>query len=555
VSNDPHGQPGDGTFHLQETGQVDGSVSSTPVAGAASGAVVSPPSADTLTFGTGAGDSARPPHRSSGGGAKKLLVGGLSAAVVGGIAYGGLAFAGFLNGGGTQPEEVLPADTVAFAKIDLNPSADQKLNAFRLLKKFPSVKVTEDDLKATLFEDAFNDNEHGLTYQADVAPWLGNRVAVAAIPAPGTDDNVTPVLAVEFTDEAKMVAARDDIDAALLKEKQEAMDTADFASGSDPAKARDEFAYAIRDTYVLIGDNQAELDRAAAAETVLADAATFAADKDAIDGDGKVVLAWADLGAAYGLTDKADRAEFEEMFGDSAPAGRVSAAVTVEPDYVQMVGQTRDLQATGLNTTFQSAPGTGLVRGFPADTDAALSATGLGDALVNVWNEIGTTPVLDQLSSQARDMGVRLPDDLGVVFGTEFAVGTQFTTVDGNSVIRANTTNPDRAIEVLVPLLELTGEPDLVVDKVDGGYQAATDRTWAAAEQGTLGEDPIFSAAVADAESANAVLFVNLDSLALAFGDWLDKEERANIAPLQALGVSATGDNTNGEFTLRVTTK
>ena len=57
------------------------------------------------------------------------------------VAGAGGAFAySRLAGGGDQPATVLPSTAVAYARIDLDPSAGQKVNAIRFLMKFPSVK-------------------------------------------------------------------------------------------------------------------------------------------------------------------------------------------------------------------------------------------------------------------------------------------------------------------------------------------------------------------------------------------------------------------------------
>src|SRR4051794_27668385 len=42
-----------------------------------------------------------------------------------------------LSGGGPQPEDVFPGNAFAFAKIDLDPAAGQKIALARLLHKFP----------------------------------------------------------------------------------------------------------------------------------------------------------------------------------------------------------------------------------------------------------------------------------------------------------------------------------------------------------------------------------------------------------------------------------
>jgi len=62
-------------------------------------------------------------------------VGVLVLALVGGITYGLRA----LSRGGAQPEDALPAGAFAFAEIDLDPPAGQKLDAFRFLRRFPAL--------------------------------------------------------------------------------------------------------------------------------------------------------------------------------------------------------------------------------------------------------------------------------------------------------------------------------------------------------------------------------------------------------------------------------
>ena len=41
---------------------------------------------------------------------------------------------------GAQPAEALPASTIAYVSVDLDPSGGQKIDAFRTLDKFPAFK-------------------------------------------------------------------------------------------------------------------------------------------------------------------------------------------------------------------------------------------------------------------------------------------------------------------------------------------------------------------------------------------------------------------------------
>ena len=122
-----------------------------------------------------------------------VLVGGL-VAIVAGTAAAGVGWTAFsrLNGAGPQPESVLPADTVAFMKVDLNPSAAQKVAAVRFALRFPEAKgqVTEtSDLRKVAFDQMKQDSElKDVDYAADVEPWLGERFGVGLLPGATSKD-------------------------------------------------------------------------------------------------------------------------------------------------------------------------------------------------------------------------------------------------------------------------------------------------------------------------------------------------------------------------------
>src|SRR4051812_10026132 len=69
-------------------------------------------------------------------GRRRLLVtaGVLSVALGGG---GGPRAASRRGGGGASPAEAVPASALGFVSVDLDPSVDQKLDAFRFARKFP----------------------------------------------------------------------------------------------------------------------------------------------------------------------------------------------------------------------------------------------------------------------------------------------------------------------------------------------------------------------------------------------------------------------------------
>ncbi|RYJ05463.1 MAG: DUF3352 domain-containing protein, partial [Actinomycetales bacterium] len=142
--------------------------------------------------------------------AKRPLV--IGAVVAGTVAVlGGGAFAAwwFLSGGGPQPEEALPASTIAVVSIDLDPSAGQKIEAIKALRKFP--KFTDeldidsrDDLRKFVFDKALGNDCKDLSYDDDVKPWIGERAALAAVDL--GEDSPVPTILLAITDKTKAKA-------------------------------------------------------------------------------------------------------------------------------------------------------------------------------------------------------------------------------------------------------------------------------------------------------------------------------------------------------------
>ena len=119
-------------------------------------------------------------------------------ALVGGGVWAAMSF----FGGGAQPAEALPAGTIGYASIDLDPSGGQKIEAFRMIQKFPAIEKelggfdAEDDILAKAFEDI--QEECDVSYEDDVQPWLGYRFAVAAVDL--GEDLPAPVGVIQVTD-------------------------------------------------------------------------------------------------------------------------------------------------------------------------------------------------------------------------------------------------------------------------------------------------------------------------------------------------------------------
>jgi len=87
---------------------------------------------------------------------------------------------------GAQPAEALPANTLAYAALDLDPPGGQKVAAYNALRKFPSIKRelglnSVDDVQKSLVDQVTSDSGCDLSYET-VKSWLGDRMAVAVVP-------------------------------------------------------------------------------------------------------------------------------------------------------------------------------------------------------------------------------------------------------------------------------------------------------------------------------------------------------------------------------------
>ncbi|WP_040320295.1 hypothetical protein [Aeromicrobium marinum] len=301
---------------------------------------------------------AEPEPQKSGGGLKVALgIAGVAVLALAGV--GAYAWTQ-LSGGGTQPHDVLPADTIAYARIDLDPSASQKVALLRLVDRVPEIAEEigiddeDDDLRRVLVEGVL-ESSCDVDYDDDVEPWLGERLGVGL--GPDLEDEQIRI-AVQVTDED---AARDGI--ATLFEC-----------------AGEEFGIAFLDGYAIVTPTQDEADAAveAAGEGSLADTEAFAADLDDLGDDG-LVSVWADLEEAGSLVSEFGFGlGFDEELADTGGATSVFLALRAGSDSLEIGGFTR----------VADEPETPDVRGLgdlPDDTVAAISVVGAGEYAVELY--------------------------------------------------------------------------------------------------------------------------------------------------------------------------
>ncbi|MFC6156587.1 DUF3352 domain-containing protein [Kribbella jiaozuonensis] len=455
----------------------------------------------------------------------------------GGIfAYGKLA-------GGKQPADVLPGTAVAYARVDLNPSAGQKVAAIRFMMKFPSVKDKlrltgdKDDLRQKLFEQikkSSGDDLADVDYDKDIKPWLGDRAGVAALPPADGKREPDVVVAVQVKNQD---AANKGMDKLLANEDKK------------PGRA-------FSDGYMLLSDDQATVDSAVetAKDNPLTKNAKYSADMDKL-GEQGFLSGWADVKGIASITGKVDSGQIAGL-GDATTA----VALRFDASYVELKGIGQGDKSIKVNSGADAAD---LITKLPDSTAGAIAISG-GDNLIDTaWQQVqkaggeNLKPMLDRISEET---GLTLPDDLKSLAGKNLAVAMDKDTANGPKIAARMETDPAKAepvVQKLTSLLRQRSSANIPIEtaKDDDTLVVSTSKEYAdqVLQGGNLGGTDNFKQALPDTKGAlmiGYVDFASIGSLSQRFAD--DKD----LAALRSAGIvtRSTGDG-QAEFSLRVVAK
>jgi len=551
------------------------------------------------------------------GGSRGRRPGLVIAAVVAAVALvGGGAFAAWsFFAQGPQPARALPATTLGYLALDANPSGGQKIEAFRTLRKFPGLRDElgldeDDDLRRIVVEAALEDSDCDLDFDDDIDPWLGDKVAFAAVPtgAESIDDlPFSPVFALHVTDE-------DAADTGLRA----------IAACTD----EDEVAWAQYDSFAILAPTQAEADAVvdAAQDGTLADDDGFGRWTDEVGADGIVtgylapeaaellLDAFADFTEAQGdllgslaapspsadpfegLSDEEladlgiDPALIAELRGGTdEPASPDPGAIADQLEQQRQLLEDgfADFDGAALSVRFASGElradaaaggidnetlGTGSVGDLMARLPAATGAA-LGYGLGEGWADyLVTTLGEDAVAEAEAATGLDFPEDLEAVLGdgVALAVGDdidieEFTnTFDPTTlpVALAISGDPARIRPVVDKLLAAIG-PDaslLTVEESDDIVAIGLAPAWVeeVAGGGDLGGTETFQRLVPGGDDTASAFFVDVD------GPWFDSlldgfggaptDLRENLEPLSGLGISSQAEGDRLRLTVRLAT-
>lgn len=496
--------------------------------------------------------------RGSGGKRRGLLIGAVALGV---LLLGASAAFTFqaLSGGGSQPDSAMPAGALGFARVDLDPSADQKINAVRLLRRVPEFEQTtgissdRDDLRKKIYEAVVEDAEESGTaedcpdYKDGVEPWLGDRVGFGAMPA---EDSEEPdgLVAVQVSDQD---AAKDGIEKLA-------------ACGGESS-----VGVAFVGDYALIAETQQLADdfAADAEESPLSENADYLADMDAAGGSG-IVSGWANVEALIDESLNEEERVTAEAFGLGRTTS-IAMAMSAGSDSLEFA-----VAANGEALTDGS--GTTSFAELPASTMFGFGFTGGSELVQKGWEQaqkslegnesFDAQELADMVQAET---GFVVPDDVATLFGDDFVLAMDAEAVelgptgepDPSTVRVGMRTSSDLAeIQVLTTRLEsalATAAPvDLIERESDRGTVVAATEEYAdaLADEDGLADSANYREAVADHDSATAVFFMDFD-LMLKFVDDLGEQnsdpmsadERKTFEVLRAFGVSGARD---GDYTL-----
>jgi len=531
----------------------------------------------------GPGDWGPAPASSGRGGARRGVVLGV-VGVLGVAAVGGGAFAyAAYFATGPQAAEALPASTLLYVGVDLDPSGRQKLEALEMLEKFPAFDDVSDeldldsesDLRRTFFDEVIATSGCDDLAFDDIDSWLGDRFGAAVVA--NDDDPNAP----EAGGDAVVILQVTDADAASA-----GMEEIKDCSGAA------QMGWAAEGGWMVVTDDvesaTAVLD--AAAENPLTDDETYQRWTGA-SGDAGILSMYAAPAAGGVLADQldADGAFDPAEFGGSDEAAE---AVRTAVEDFEGAALTLRFADAGLELEMATQAQFGdtdlLTRGTAGDLAASLPddttgvvALGLADGWYDTLLDTASTfgvpdDEIDDAVAQVEDeTGLSLPEDAEALLGdgAAFVAGGDLDVdaiADAESFedlpfgVKLLGVEGDEVQDLVDSLLDASGAPsDVDPEVADGdgtaGVATTPEHAESLAEDGDLGGSDVFADVVPETDDVHSLLFVDFNA-----GNWLESLARdlggdelaENAEPLAGLGLSTRIDEGDGvaRTLLRITT-
>ena len=455
------------------------------------------------------------------------------------LAGGGFAAYHLLASKGGQPDAWAPANSLFYAKVDLDPSASAKVAAWRFEQHFPNAPkiASADDLKDALLEAAFR-SDGKVDYNADIKPWLGDRVGLAVFSDAGGKPRTVGIVAVKDAGKAKSSLAK--------------------------INAKNPIGYSSQGSFVVIGDSQAIVDDAvsAAKKANITSNSDYAKDVAALKND-RIVTGWWNAGATVKAMAPELPAQSRALLSSGVIAGlgnldklRMAFGVRVQPADVEVEARTFGTPAT---TAASHGTAGAALGNLPAGTVAGFAVADpkglLQQQLASLQSGILGAGLQTQLQALGAQLGIALPGDLENLLGSSLAIGLNSvpTTGVGKALLTVltNPTDPAKGLHTAQVLAAAISAQTGLQLSASGHGAAVVITNDKAAAAGKLADEAGFGAAL-DGMPSNATLagYVNLAALLAA-----QPNMSVDTKPLQSIGFYQRSDGDAQALYLRLTVK
>ncbi len=313
--------------------------------------------------------------------ASVTLIGLVAIAVVAGYLF---LFAGV----GDRAATLAPATTVAYASVYLQPSTGQQANLSGLIGRLPGFadEAALDEKVDQVVQNLLATT--GIDYRADVQPWLGDQIALAAWPNGADPTQASTVILADVSDPDAALSS-----IAAITADQGLSFTTETYEGLE-LQVADGTAYAVVDGMLVVGNGadavHAVVDTSGGGDSLAAQAAfTDAMDEQPND---------------YLASFYVDLAGLAEASGAAADLGSIttaSAVLVAEPDGLKLSGSAPLSAGSGADpSAAPTAAEQGTLSGWmPERTVAEITVFGLRSALEAGLAVAGDVPEGEEVTS------------------------------------------------------------------------------------------------------------------------------------------------------------
>lgn len=407
----------------------------------------------------------------------------------------------------------IPSAALAVAQVDLNPALADQLAVKAFVEKFPGARARQvsaaSDYKSALWA-ALNDGGSEINYATDIAPWLGDSIAVGMLEGPA-GGSPSYVVSVAVTDQGKAQA---------------------FVAKHLPSNKVQFF-----EDLMLLTQGDTPLDTASLKGSSVVDSRDYAADMQRLQGR-PLVSMWMTSQALTKLV---------SQFG-----GLAAGNTEFMPDAHGAAGLTvADGVATLRSVATSAEAQPTLPSAYPLVSSLPASAT-VGAALG--MSEAGCAAAWRTASKELENSGLT-QDNLCAALGSGGSV--IFNAESSEFAARVASPSPAKTQAVWEDLLKRSYRTPEVqtatgADAFYVGTGQAFDQIQAPAAK--LGDSAEFQRLTKDATDAPFIAFVNPAQIADALSD-IDASAAENVAAITGVAVfSRRLDDHTGEGILRVGT-